>query len=177
MTIDWINRARRGGAVIRMHTENTLQKYNNAIHTFNAIFIAKEIARELNTEDQLIVDYLLIHDLPEEWVGDCPAPVKRFGNVSQEYRSLEASWHAQHVPEHFAQASMLSPVDYAIAKSADYLELVHFCVTEIELGNRTIMHVFNNAQSYVHQINNTLKSNVVINLQRAYEEKVHACGF
>lgn len=168
MSITWIEKARRGGNVQRMHTEPTLQPYNNAIHTFNAIIIAKEICYSMAMEDTYITDYLLVHDLPEEWLGDMPAPAKKDCTMNKCMTALEGTWYSAHLPQHYDLDGMLTDADMALIKCADYLELCNFCLTEMEMGNRAIRHVYENSSRYIMAQNELLQSELVTKLDSEF---------
>lgn len=176
--LPWIEKARRGGNVSRMHCETVIQPYNNAMHTFNAIIIAKEIAVGMKTEDQFIVDYLLTHDLAEEWVGDIPAPVKKYAHVSEAIETVERAWNKDNLPLHYVEKEVLSEQDYLICKCADYLELCHFCLTEMRMGNLTVRRVYGTGMMYIKEFASKLQSDLVYsmlsNMESEYEENYNA---
>jgi len=62
---------RRGGQVLRFHTEPFFRRQTVAEHTFGALLILYEIADNVTPN---LVRALLLHDLGEQYTGDLPAP-------------------------------------------------------------------------------------------------------
>jgi len=148
MSLKWLQTARHGGLVKRCHTVPSLQSYNVAEHSFNAILIAHTICKDLdwkvrydsaehsrwlNIDEAKITHYLLLHDLPEGYTGDIPANVKKETNIKSVMDRIEEEWYNKHVPDYMKQT--ITDHEYVVAKLADVLELCMFCKDEIQMGN------------------------------------------
>lgn len=163
MSIKWLQTARHGGLVNRCHTVPSLQSYNVAEHSFNAILIAHTICKDLgwkikvsyetsmryiDIDENRITRYLLLHDLPEGYTGDIPANVKKETDLKRLMDKIEDDWTDKNVPNYMKQD--LSSQEYAVAKLADVLELCMFCKDEIQMGNRhpSMLHMADRASAY-----------------------------
>lgn len=158
-TIGWLKDVRRGGAVKRMHTEQTLTEYRNSSHQYNVTMIALELCKAyqsvgipINAEKVMIA--CLTHDLPECDLGDIPAPAKRNSpEVKKAMDDLEQSWYIEKAPGYVVRShAAMTQDEYDICKMSDYLELCMFCADERNLGNKSIEHVFVNARGYILNI-------------------------
>jgi 5'-deoxynucleotidase YfbR-like HD superfamily hydrolase len=152
MNLDWIRKAREGAEVDRMHTIPTLRQYPVGQHTFNAIVIALELAQQQPVlRPDLVVKYLIAHDLSEGYTGDIPANVKMENDgVRDLLHVIERRWTERNVPEYLKKAERnIHQTERTLAKAADLLELVLFCVEEREMGNLRTTRVYNNALKYL----------------------------
>jgi len=149
MSLSWLHTVRHSGQVKRCHTVPTLQTYNVAEHSFNAIVIAQTICSELDyrmehtigatrtlveLSDSNITQYILLHDLAEGYTGDIPANVKKETAIKSILDEMESKWGEENVPTYMNVS--LSQQEYVVAKLADTLELCMFCKDEITMGNR-----------------------------------------
>ncbi len=144
MSYKWIEIARLAGKVERTHIVDTLEGYNVAEHTYNAMVIAfmmcdAMLAEHLRKE---VIEYLLFHDVEEVYTGDLPAYMKSgkylpksFGEI---LGTIEKSWLMDNAPVSVLDArENISDVSRLIAKVADSAELCMFCTDEVRKGNRT----------------------------------------
>lgn len=149
--IRWVELLRAAGEVERCHTVPTLRRYNVAEHSFNAMAIALELCQRNPEADELsVMKYLLTHDAPEVYTGDIPANVKVDSPyIKSNLQSMEDSWYAGNQPTHYPIT--LTQVERRVAKVSDTLELLYFCVEEIEFGNRrrAMLQMTENAYSYL----------------------------
>ena len=132
----WLETCRHSGKVERTHTIPTIQRYNNAEHVYNAIMIAIELCRLAGVGSSKVIKSLLVHDVEEVYTGDIPANVKMEENLKEILSGIEEDWVNENVPKHHNNIK-LTDTQYQIAKIADSLELVYFCIDEALMGNRT----------------------------------------
>lgn len=145
MSMEWLQKARAGGAVQRAHTIPTIQKhYSNAEHTFNSVVILKELIRHVEEtvisaglepiREVVAVNYMIKHDLAEVYTGDMPAPVKKDPIIKAAMAILESRWEQQYAPSDYLYE--LNATEYMVTSMADSMEFLMFCVDEYKLGNR-----------------------------------------
>lgn len=132
----WIETFRHSGKVERTHTVPTIQRYNNAEHVCNAMMIAIELCRMAGIGSSRVIKSLLVHDVEEVYTGDFPANIKHHENLKEVLSRIEKEWAEENVPKHHNNIK-LTDTQYKIAKIADSLELVYFCIDEALMGNRT----------------------------------------
>lgn len=141
---------RRGGEVERYHTERTLHENTVAEHSFNVAWLCSLMA--VNLDDGAKYRLLLAamtHDLPEESIGDMPAPSKRrVGRaVFDSYEQSLLTYYA------LSYKSLLTAEMQRILKLADVMEGAFYCIGEAALGNRRIDNVFKNFREYISELN------------------------
>ncbi len=145
------------GEVKRLHTVPTLRHHSIAEHCYGAILIATELivlnrrpaaVQSLALDYERIVKALMVHDAPEVFTGDVPAPVKRaadaaFGDVLDELERVFYSKWGISMPG-------LNHVEQDIVKSSDTLDLGYRCLMERRMGNRhrILEAVFKNVMAY-----------------------------
>lgn len=144
MSYDWIETARLAGKVERTHIVDTLEGYNVAEHTYNAMVIAfmmcdAMLAEHLRKE---VIEYLLFHDVEEVHTGDLPAYMKNGKHLPESFGkildTIERSWLLDNAPNSVIDArENVSDISKLIAKVADSAELCMFCTDEIRKGNHT----------------------------------------
>jgi 5'-deoxynucleotidase YfbR-like HD superfamily hydrolase len=168
---DWVADCRGGAEVKRGHTLPLIREYTVGHHTFNAQMIAMYLAQQndLNPRDRLNLFIMIsIHDIPELFTGDMPSNFKNAAPyIAEKMKEAEVSWIQRHIPEDMrvimGHDEVENKVDW-IAKLSDWLELMWWCVEELEMGNRRISHVYNNIRGtiknfmdYHHEIKGVFK--------------------
>ena len=169
--IDWIYEVFKGGTVARCHTIDTVKPYNNAEHTYYAVMIANEICDDINghnatpfINDYSVIHYLLIHDLHECESGDLPAPFKKkYPAIGQQLKEHAVAWRGKNLPSRYKGVSITGK-ELAIAKMADYLELMRYCIKEYNMGSNNTLEMFSRAKQYIKELNEEVKSRFVMEL-------------
>ena len=129
---------RAGGHVYRLHTVPTLLNETVAQHTFGVMSILRALYHPAWPPNRLLVR-ALDHDMPEQYTGDMPAPIKWKSDVIDEaLKDIEADWwdEAGIVP------SPLRVEEYYILKAADMLDLILKCNEELNMGNKNRLGMY-----------------------------------
>lgn len=144
---------RRGFNVIRYHTKGSGME-TVGHHTAGVIAILFMLEDNPRVE---LIRAALEHDLPEQVVGDIPAPAKRA------YPELKAA--SDKAEKQFAEEagmqdeSVLTDKEKALLKFADYLDLCIKCIEEIGRGNGDFVQTLANGVRYCKALlNNELKA-------------------
>ncbi len=125
---------RDAGAVKRYHVKRTIRTQTVAEHTFGMLMLVKQVtegygAYGLQARASLY-EAIMHHDLPELMTGDVPAPIKR---AHPELGPLMDSIEQELAPLY--RDFELSPLETALCKWADRMELVLWCLEEYRMGN------------------------------------------
>jgi 5'-deoxynucleotidase YfbR-like HD superfamily hydrolase len=156
----WVADCRGGAEVKRGHTIPFIRQYTVGHHTFNAQMIAMYLAdqNDLNRNDKLNLFIIIsTHDMPELFTGDMPSNFKKANPlIADEIFKAEMSWIKRHLPpsmQLFIDCDNEQPAGLmgCIIKLADGLELLWWCVEELEMGNRRIHHVYTNILTYLKE--------------------------
>lgn len=125
---------RDAGNVKRYHTKCTLRQQTVAEHTFGVLMLVKQVA-EYDSElyNCRFVEAVLHHDLPELMTGDIPAPIKR---AHPQLGPLLDDIEEGLAP--LCISVMLTSDQEALLKWADKMELVLWCLEELEMGNTQV---------------------------------------
>ena len=137
---------RKGGCVKRWHTITNVQEQTVAAHSWGVAVIALELWPDSSAA---FIHALLLHDIPEQVIGDVPAPVK-WSNpelAAKVAKAEEDFW--RDVKTEFPDLSKLERLKL---KLADMLELLWFCVEEERLGNRNFKEVFTRGVEYLQDL-------------------------
>lgn len=141
-----LNYVARGGVVQRMHMIPVLHRQNVAAHSFGVAWWCWALTNEKPSVNLLMA--ALAHDLAEGVVGDIPAPTKRMlqsGALDQ----------AEHEADYNGGMPVfeLTEEEARVLKLADSMDLLHYCVCEAQLGNRTAQlgEMFVNVCSYAQE--------------------------
>lgn len=118
---------RDAAAVQRFHTNRKLRQQNLAEHSFGVMQLIRYIWPEARREVYLAAMH---HDLPEFITGDIPAPIKR--RMPTLAVALE---QAERGAAPLYQDFGLTPTEEAVLKWCDTMELVLWCLEEIQLGS------------------------------------------
>lgn len=123
---------REGGAVERCHTIPHIGEYSNAKHSFNAACLILVLHPEPNLE---LVKAVMLHDIPERWLGDLPAPAKWYNeSLNREYEFAE-----QCVRTHWAvDFGPLTEEEKQWLDGVDKLEFYLWCWDQYKFGNQHI---------------------------------------
>lgn len=132
MTLNRLEAMRRGGKVKRLHTIRTINEHSVAEHTFNVIAILNQMYKLMGKPMPAhMYEAALYHDLPEQFTGDIPAPVK-WGNpaIKDELDNLEADLNRE-----YGWETNLTDEEYGLLKLADYVDLYVSVREEVVMGN------------------------------------------
>jgi len=130
-TLTRIKAVREAGEVVRCHAGGkTTTNYNNAQHQYGVAMLYA-ILWPGDIEGLLTA---LVHDVPERWLGDIPAPVLRNNQAFRKTLARE---------EELISAALELPSEHTLTepqltrlKNADRLELFLWTLEEESRGNR-----------------------------------------
>lgn len=138
-----INYYRKMLTIDRLAGKFKLRKYDLAQHSYFTGILFTHFAKlegiEYSTE---VLEIVLSHDLMEVQTADLPYPIKNLNEVTKECWASIESEAAKAFPE-FQKFSddnikkLLTPQQFSLFKSCDYVELFLFIHEEILLGNVT----------------------------------------
>ena len=139
-TEDRLSLILRGGNVLRYHAEGDIGPQSVAAHTWRLMVVLLHLWP--NASESLLRT-ALYHDVPEGFVGDIPAPVKRHPHIKAAVDALEAEFAAYlQLPDE----RDLSEEDYLRFKISDYLEL---CVTCAATPGANAARIYATGKRYV----------------------------
>ena len=134
---------RKGGSVKRWHTITNAKEQTVAAHSWGVAVIVMELWPDSRTHR---IYASLLHDVPEQLIGDVPAPTKwAHPRLAKELGVAEESfWDIVKVkfPE-------LTSEEVLKLKIADMLELLWYCIEEERLGNKNFKEVFVRGVEYI----------------------------
>ena len=132
----------QGGETQRFHTVRTIQPQNVGHHSFGVVWLLWLLTEGRASSRLLMAG--AAHDLPEQIVGDIPAPVKR---------RIGAAWEALHnmedeILKQYGMKFELSAEEIIYLSIADRMDGMLFCCRERTLGNTGIDNVMQNFTTY-----------------------------
>ena len=119
---------RKGGAVKRWHTITNVKEQTVASHSWGVASILLDLWPDSSNN---LIRAALWHDVAELHTGDIPAPIK-WENKEFAHACDKIEKRVQKQLHLFKQ---LDSVEKTKLKIADLLELMWYCLEEIELGN------------------------------------------
>lgn len=145
---------RRGGDTERYHTERRNSPNTVGHHSFNVAWLTALLTPGLGAAERAhLTMAALAHDLAEHITGDIPAPTKRaVPGLREAVGNMEAQLMA---PLGFVWEAQLRPELLRVLKLADAMEGALYCIDEAALGNRRIVHIFDNFRSYIKELEPT----------------------
>lgn len=123
-----MSRLREAAAIRRYHTLRTHRVQTVADHSHGVAMIILAIYPEAQAE---LLKAALTHDLPEIVTGDIPATAKW---AHPELGRIENEISAKFRSENGIQC-ILSSTETDILKWADMMELVLWCIEDVQMGN------------------------------------------
>jgi 5'-deoxynucleotidase len=130
---DALHPLRDAGSVQRYHTTRTHRRQTIAEHSWG---VATLLMMVCDNPPARLLGAALLHDVPEVITGDVPAPAKwRSKPLTDALAELEAEWMATFKME-FPE---LDEAEARLLKWADSIELVLWCLEEVEMGNRPML--------------------------------------
>ncbi len=123
--------ARGGGRVERAHGIPHHGSYSNAAHSWGVAMLMLQLWPE---DFPRLAAACLIHDIPECWTGDIPAPSMRYiPGMKEAIGKIEDRLLARiDLPSY----SDLPPEDYRKLKACDWLEFWLWCREQQAFGNK-----------------------------------------
>lgn len=147
---DHIAFVRQGGHTKRFHTMQTILTDTVGHHSFNVFWLAHYLGTHLDQVERYTLGLAaMAHDLPEQDVGDMPAPAKREMGIKEEFHAFEQDM-LNGMGLNFEQA--LSREGRRILKLCDALDGLFFCVNERMMGSKVIAPAFSNFLNYAAQV-------------------------
>lgn len=124
-----------GANVKRFHTVSTIQQETVGHHSHCVALLCTLFDPH---PSRSLLMMALLHDLPEQTVGDIPSPAKRELNFSNQLERLENKILA----DGFGSVPDLTTGEAKTLKLADIGSGALFCLQEMRMGNSTIKKVF-----------------------------------
>src|SRR5690554_6050531 len=141
----WCNTVRDGGNVQRYHTKNLIKLQDVAQHSFNCALIVDHFGEliDLNEQERYeVLLYMLLHDIPEQAIGDTPYCIKtKSQGISDELDKEEEQWCIDNMPSRYyyiMYADKLSEKQRVLCKFVDSYEALMKVNEEIRMGNNTV---------------------------------------
>lgn len=117
----------RAGHTKRWNIVNTTREQTVAEHLFNVAMIARTIHERLHLADyrDLVLDWALLHDIPEVVCGDPPSPTKgRMRDMGFDIENLYDAIDPTY--KEVKETAKTTGVIYDIVKIADLMDAYHF---------------------------------------------------
>jgi 5'-deoxynucleotidase YfbR-like HD superfamily hydrolase len=160
---------RQAGHIKRLHTVQTVGAHTLQRHVYGAQILALGLLRACPRANPAnVLETLLLHDAPEVYTGDIPAPVKRAHPILQAaLDNMERDWYGMND----IVMPALTELEANIVKSADYLDLGWACIEEARLGNKGMLQVFENVSSYLFEFEEKVPglTKMINDMEKAWE--------
>ena len=138
-----ITEIRRGYNVKRFHTTKRLQEETVGHHSANVAAILLRLDPDCSRN---LLVAALVHDVPEAYTGDVPAPCKWDNpHIKEGLNECERAY----MQEYELPWPELTEEEQKLLKVADMLELVISCVEELNMGNSYAKTLVRNGQDYI----------------------------
>lgn len=135
---------RDGGNIRRFHTRKMVRDQDVAQHSFNAALIAERISHQTeNSDDHRVVMHMLLHDIPELWIGDTPGHIKAGNPELKEAlnKAEKDSAYKNFSYRHLMAMYHLNDHEGAICRFSDLCECAFRAIEDIEMGNKSSKEV------------------------------------
>lgn len=160
--INKIEFIRKGGLTQRYHTKNTLKENTVGHHSFGVAWLCAMLVEGQPSANLLLA--ALAHDLAEQVTGDISSPTKRkFPIIAEMIQALESETLEQYGLNYECQ---LTKDEQRILKMADCLDGALFCISELELGNHSIVDVYHRYCQYISLLEPTGKEHHIFSAVR-----------
>lgn len=148
---------RRGYNVKRFHTTHRTQEETVGHHSANVASLLLAIDPDIS---RACLVAALMHDVPEGYTGDVPAPVKwAHPELAAELNAAEMA----HTEDVGLPTPHLSPYELRMLKLADMLDLVLSSIEERGRGNLYANELIRNGKKYISEMNLTRETQIVVN--------------
>lgn len=139
-------RQREAAKVERAHTLPHIGSYPVGLHSANMALLLML----LNPAAKLpLVRACLLHDAPERWLGDVPAPLKWYSAELKD--ALHAADHRVAVEVFKYDEHALSTEDLQWLKAVDAMEFWMWCIDQLHMGNHTVVHAERHVRHYLRE--------------------------
>jgi 5'-deoxynucleotidase YfbR-like HD superfamily hydrolase len=135
----------RSGRVKRYHSQPAVHTQTVGEHTYGVMWLVLLLTRYASRD---LMVAALMHDAPEYYTGDVPAPTKRLAGMKAAFDNIEDSVFKRLE----LQYPQLSEAEARTLKMADVLEGALFCAWELNRGNREIHECLYNYISYADSL-------------------------
>lgn len=135
----------RGLRTLRYHTESTIKQESIGAHVG---FMVGAAFLLYGNPSSALLKAIAFHDHAEQVTGDSPSPSKRvFPAIKSALTQAEALFSEEfHIPN---GESELDPEDLRRLKVLDRISGIAFSAHELELGNKSVVHVLDNFLNYL----------------------------
>lgn len=138
--------------VQRFHTLPVIRAQSIADHSWGVAAIAYHLSQGRAPASALrIVVAALMHDVGEKSVGDTPAHVKRAHPALKDALDAAEDQELRIVLGDTYDNDMALD-EHAVVKMADGLDLMHYCMIEMRMGNTGMRECFERAAGYVREL-------------------------
>lgn len=126
----------RAGHVTRWHSVRTAREQTLAEHQYQVAMIARELCARMipqasDSERLTLLEYCLVHDVPELLTGDIPSPMKRrLEHMLASPEALAVLEASLYPPLKVLQTKLYGTAYEAIARIADYIDAIVFIAEE-----------------------------------------------
>ena len=151
---------RQGGNVTRWHTVQHINRQTVASHSWGVAAICLDLWEDCSLQ---LLKAAIYHDIGEGTVGDIPSPArKKWLALGEAMEQIELEIKTQ-----LGVNFELSNKDKNRLRWADILELLWFCIEEIETGNTSFREVFKRGLSYTQELGYDQEANRMLSWMRA----------
>lgn len=145
--MDWIRNIRKGGDIQRYHTTPMVKAQDVAQHSFNAALMAEWLAVSVNSNRSTlasksldvhkVVMHMLLHDIPEQAIGDVPGWVKWSSpDIKKALDEEEFDWCAKNMSQQRAWYMYgLTSEEALLVKFIDLAECCYKIAQDVRMGN------------------------------------------
>ncbi len=157
---------RQAGRILRFHTVPTIKTQTVAEHSHGvAMLLYKMYGDKIRPE---LLMAALTHDLAEIETGDVPAHAKRASaDLKVALDAMETVFNHEHSIQFEYELTL---EELQLLQIADTLELVEFCLDEIQLGNTgSILNVLERGKEYLRNHASVLQGCESVAASRAYQ--------
>lgn len=141
-----INEIRMGMAVKRFHTTHRTQEETVGHHSANVCAILLRLEPLVSKE---LLVRALMHDVPEYYTGDVPAPFK-WDNA--EAKSALNTGELRYIRANDIPSPEIDIYELALLKLADMLDLVLSSLEEVNRGNAYAIKLVENGKRYLENL-------------------------
>lgn len=156
---------RAAGAIRRYHTLRTHRTQTVADHSHGVAMLVLAVYPEAHAE---LIKAALTHDLPEIVTGDIPATAKwRHPELGKIENEISAKFRSEYGIQY-----VLSETEHSILKWCDMMELVLWCLEDVQLGNSYAAEVVERGLAYLRGLEHPTHRAVLLlkSVEEAWKE-------
>jgi 5'-deoxynucleotidase YfbR-like HD superfamily hydrolase len=165
-SVDFYWKARHTSFLNRYNGRRVIRPQTVAEHSYNVTLMAILLYNGLSKQDKKLVDffklitYTMTHDVSEVAGNDAHWPAK---NYSKEIKAFfgdfeQLLWDKVINPPKGLSNDKVAPVEVEICKFCDMLELVYYCMEEMQCGNLTLKPIFQRGLYYIEKAEEKLEN-------------------